>query len=88
METAHKLSLEGRKKLTVTGVDEVLGFDESVVSVKIGETTLSVTGRSLTITRLTVPEKTGDVGEIIVDGEIDALVYTAKSAKKSFRIFK
>ena len=43
----HSLSLDGREELKVTGVSEVLRFDETVVILRIGESTLSVHGSGL-----------------------------------------
>ena len=64
----HKLTLEGRQRLAVTGVDEVESFDETVVIVHIADTALIVRGEGLHLRRL-------ESGQVLVDGRIDALVY-------------
>ena len=88
MELTHKLVLDSRKKLTVTNVTEVLGFDDTIVNLSVGEMMLTVTGKNLTITKLSVAGKENGDGEVIVEGQIDALVYSDKSrTKKGFRFF-
>lgn len=85
---AHKLLLESRRHLSVTGVTEVLGFDDTIVNLSVGETDLTVTGKGLTITKLSVAGKENGDGEVVVEGNIDALVYSERSrAKKGFRFF-
>lgn len=84
----HKLILDSRKKLTVTNVTEVIGFDETIVNLSVGETMLTVTGKNLTITKLSVAGKENGDGEVIVEGEIEAMVYSEKTIrKKGFRFF-
>ena len=74
---AHALTLSERGKLTVTGVDEVLRFDEDEVEMRTARGDLLVRGSGLHVGRLAI-----DTGEITVDGAVDELVYTdaAKSA--------
>ena len=88
MELTHKLLLDSRKKLTVTNVTEVLGFDDTIVNLSVGEMMLTVTGKNLTITKLSVAGKENGDGEVIVEGQMDALVYSDKTrTKKGFRFF-
>ena len=70
--------LEDRKSLSVTGVSDVDSFDEQTITVftELGE--LSVRGMDLHITKLSV-----DTGELVVDGRIDALIYTQEQPKNS-----
>ncbi len=62
--------LENRKKLSVTGVSEVISFDEQNVSAitKLGE--LTVRGESLHITHLSL-----EIGEMTVEGEVSAVIF-------------
>ncbi len=88
MELTHKLILESRKKLTVTNVTEVIGFDDTIVNLSVGENLLTITGKNLTITKLSVAGKENGDGEVIVEGVVDALVYSDKTrTKKGFRFF-
>lgn len=66
----HKLTLNERKQLTVTGVTEVISFDESQVVAHTGLGTLIVQGRDLQLKTL-LPEG----GEVVVTGQIAALAY-------------
>lgn len=66
----HKLTLNERKSLTLTGVTEVVSFDENAVILQTGLGTLLVQGRELHLKTLS-PEG----GQVAVDGRISALSY-------------
>lgn len=66
----HTLSLTDRKLLCVTGVSELIAFDEETVLLGIGDTQLSIGGSGLSVTRLSL-----ESGEIDVSGRIDSVVY-------------
>ncbi len=66
----HKLSLDNRKKLTMQGVTQVLGFDDTQVLVSTSQGNLLVQGKDLQLKALS-PEG----GQIVVDGYICALSY-------------
>lgn len=66
----HRVELEGRDKLTVSGVEDVERFDEGCIVMATCEGTLIVTGEGLHIGKLSL-----DGGELHVDGRIDALTY-------------
>ena len=66
----HKLSLDQRKSLTMTGVNEVVSFDENTVVLKTGLGTLVVQGQQLQLKNLTL-----EGGNVAVEGEISALSY-------------
>ncbi len=66
----HQLTLEGREKLTVSGVEDVERFDESMIVMSTSAGTLVVSGENLHIGKLTL-----DGGELHVDGQIDAISY-------------
>lgn len=68
--TAHRLQLEGREKLTVSGVEDVERFDDQCIVLRTGAGVLVVSGESLHIGKLSL-----DGGELHVDGRIDALTY-------------
>ena len=58
----HRLQLEGREKLSVSGVEDVVRFDENCIVI--------ITGEELHIGKLSL-----DGGEMQVDGRIDAVTY-------------
>ena len=67
----HKIVLDERRKLTVSGVTEVISFDSDTVLLKTVKGVLHITGEGLKLRALTP-----DAGRIEVDGQIDALTYT------------
>lgn len=67
----HKLILDERKKLTVSGVSEVISFDSESVILKTVKGVLAVQGEELKMRALTP-----DAGKIEVDGSITAMTYT------------
>lgn len=76
-QTEHKLTLNERKNLTVTGVTEVPGFDDRQVVLVSGYGTLTVHGQGLQLKQL-------DGGQVRVEGEVSALVYENGGAARSF----
>jgi sporulation protein YabP len=66
----HKLTLNERKNLTMTGVTEVLSFDETAVMMKTALGLLTVQGQDLKLKTLSL-----EGGQVAVDGHIAALVY-------------
>lgn len=66
----HKVTLSERKKLTVTGVSEVVSFDETMVHMETAQGSLMVHGRELRLKNLS-PEG----GQLELTGTVEALVY-------------
>ena len=66
----HKLTLTERSALTVTGVSEVVSFDEHAVVLRTNLGTLVVQGQNLQLKQLT-----SEGGDVAVEGEISSLVY-------------
>ena len=67
----HAVTLDERSHLTVTGVDEVVRFDDTEVSMRTSRGMLTVHGEGLRVGRLAI-----DTGELAIDGAFDALDYT------------
>jgi len=84
METAlqlpHKLTLNQREDLTLTGVTEVVSFDESAVILRTHLGTLNVQGDHLTLKTLSV-----EGGQVSVSGHICTLVYEEPRPEGFFR---
>ena len=72
----HTLVLDNRSMLSLTGVEEVAGFDENTVSVRLSDCSLVVKGTSLHISKLSL-----DSGEVVVDGAVSSLQYLGGTAK-------
>ena len=63
----HRILLEERSRLTITGVTDVLSFDEESVTAETDLGTLTVRGEGLHISRLDLDE-----GLLRIEGSIDA----------------
>lgn len=66
----HKLCLNERKELTMTGVTEVVSFDDSAVVLRTCLGTLLIQGQELHLKTLSL-----DGGQVAVEGSISALAY-------------
>lgn len=74
----HSIFIEERKKMTVTGVTDVDGFNEELVKITLKEKRLTVKGKNLHIENL---DTAG--GKLTVTGEIDSVEYAAAAGEKS-----
>ncbi len=66
----HDLQLKERKSLTMTGVTEVVSFDESTVVLQTSLGTLVVQGQELHLKTLSL-----EGGQVAVEGTVTALTY-------------
>lgn len=66
----HKLTLNDRKNLTLTGVTEVVSFDETAIFLHTQLGALEVQGENLQLKTLSL-----EGGQVAVDGHISALIY-------------
>ncbi len=66
----HKLQLSDRQQLTMTGVTEVVSFEDSTVVLQTSLGTLIVQGRDLQLKTLSL-----EGGQVAVDGTVTALIY-------------
>lgn len=73
----QNLILENRQKLSISGVNDVLSFDDQVVMVDTELGLLTVKGENLKINKLSI-----DTSEVIVEGDINYLSYSEKSGEK------
>ena len=71
------VTLQGRSKITVTGVSDVDSFDEHTVVLYTTLGILTVKGGDLHINKLNV-----ETGELCIEGEFDALAYSQQQATK------
>ena len=69
-QMCHSLALEQRKSLTMTGVSEVVSFDDTAVVLRTELGTLTVQGRDLRLKTLSA-----EGGRVAVTGEVSALTY-------------
>ena len=66
----HKLTLIRRSKLTMTGVKEVISFDENTVALQTCMGTLVILGEGLQLRMLSV-----EGGQVAVEGTVESLQY-------------
>lgn len=66
----HRVLLENRSRLTVSGVDGVESFDESSIVMSTSQGSLIIRGSDLHIEKLSL-----DGGDLLVEGTVDALTY-------------
>ena len=74
----QNLVLENREKLSVSGVNDVLSFDDQIVMIDTELGLLSVKGENIRINKLSL-----DTAEVIVEGEITSLSYSPNKQDKS-----
>lgn len=67
----HRIELDGRERLVISGVEDVDRFDEGEIILTTSAGTLVIDGENLHIGKLTL-----DGGELHVDGRVDSLSYT------------
>ncbi len=80
----HNVILEGRKKLSISGVQDVDSFDENLIEIYTEMGAMDVKGAELHICNLSL-----ESGEFVVEGEIDSISYQDKSAgEEKERFFK
>ncbi|MDE5908886.1 MAG: sporulation protein YabP [Lachnospiraceae bacterium] len=71
---AHKLILNNRRSCNLTGVNDVLSFDEHEIILETEQGMLMIKGMELHVNRLML-----DKGEVDVDGRIDSFTYSEQS---------
>lgn len=73
----QNLILENREKLSITGVNDVLSFDDQIVILETGLGLLTIKGENLRINKLSI-----DSEEVLIEGEINNLAYSEKDVDK------
>ena len=66
----HNLAMEGRRQLSLSGVEEVESFDEHEIIMSTSCGSLIIRGDDLSISRLSV-----DAGDVNVQGMVTSLCY-------------
>ena len=76
-----RLTMEARRKLTLTGATEVVHFDDDLVELNTNLGQLTIEGRDLKLKCLSL-----DTGTLVVEGEIAGLRYPEPGRKRGFRL--
>ena len=73
----HTVQLERRARAVMTGVVDVDSFNEAEVDLVTEDGFVTVSGRELHISRLSLEE-----GQLVVEGEIDGINYSEAPARE------
>lgn len=83
----QNIILENRNKLTISGVLDVLSFDDQIVILETELGLLTTKGEDIRINKLSI-----DTSEVVIEGQINSFVYSESQGeqKSSFlgKIFK
>ena len=84
----NNIVIENREKMTISGVTDVLSFDDQIIIVETNLGLLTVKGQNLKINKLNI-----DTSDFSLNGNISAISYsegTLEAKQNSFfgRIFK
>lgn len=77
-DSKSNLALENRKRLILSGVIEVISFDEQKIDLTTNLGNLTIKGEELKMNKLDVQN-----GDVIITGNIASIVYNGKVSKKS-----
>ena len=67
----HRVVMEGRQSLRVSGVEDVESFDDDTVVISTVDGTRTVKGMDFRINQLSVED-----GELEIDGDVDSILYS------------
>ncbi len=77
MNTVQNVILENRQKLSISGVVDVLSFDDQVVILDTELGMLTVKGENIRINKLSL-----DTSDVVVEGDISNINYNDKGMDK------
>ena len=89
VQKSHKVIVNNRKTVLLTGINDVLSFDANEVLLETVQGILMIRGEELHVSRLSLEK-----GEVDVDGKVDSMTYSdnngfVKSGETLFgRLFK
>ena len=72
---SHRLNMEDRKRLEMTGISDVISFDLNKILLETDYGVVTVKGDNLHVNRLSVEK-----GELDIDGSIQSLEYSEGSS--------
>ncbi|MCL1935517.1 MAG: sporulation protein YabP [Defluviitaleaceae bacterium] len=77
----HKVIIEKRQKALITGVIEVMSFDDEEIATETEMGTLIIRGSNLHVNSLNIEK-----GELEIDGQVDSFNYEDNSVKSKSNI--
>ena len=82
-EIKHDAIIKSRKRLEMTGINDVSSYDENEIVVQTDGTGLSIEGENLKIEKFD-----SEKGELVVNGLIGGIFYFNREIKKKKTLFK
>ena len=79
----QNIILESREKLSVSGVLDILTFDEEEITLETELGQLNIKGENLKVEKLTV-----DTGEVVAKGSFDSIFYSKDVVRKKGSLLK
>jgi sporulation protein YabP len=76
--TFQNIVLENREKLNITGIVDVLSFDDQIIIIETELGLLTIKGEDLKINKLSI-----DTSDFMVDGKINSLTYSSSDSSIS-----
>ena len=73
----HNISISSRASIILSGIEDVISFDENEIILKSSMGVLSVDGEGLHIIKMSV-----ETGDLSVEGRIDGLFYIDREKPK------
>lgn len=73
----QNLILENREKLSISGVSDVLSFDDQIIIIETDLGLLTVKGENIRINKLSI-----DTSDVIIEGDINSLMYSNSDFQK------
>lgn len=70
----HGISWKDRKQGSVSGVTDVISFDENCVILETSQGVLTIKGKDLHISKLML-----DTGEVELEGNVDSMAYSGSN---------
>ena len=74
----HSLNLEARNKMSITGVQDVSGFDENTVILTTSQGELCIKGEALHVDRIDL-----ESGQVLINGLVQELKYDEAAPARS-----
>ena len=68
---SHKLSMDNRKRLMLTGIKDVISFDLTRILLESTLGMIHIKGSDIKVTRLSLEK-----GEVDIEGTVDSIVYS------------
>ena len=78
----QNIVLENREKLSISGVNDVLSFDDQIVILETQLGLLTIKGENLRINKLSI-----DSEEVVIEGKINNLAYSEKDIERKNSTF-